>query len=208
MNDLFTAISDLRSDSDLELLSNENVIVSEMMPYLVSDVNTKISIIKYIALAYDANSNLVKTYHDREDIKKRAAKKSQLNLLHQESLSIITNSNETVNAAIGVYLDSTVPPELKTIITGEEVHADMLNTLRQFRTQETSGLDYLSWMKSVEARGSSFLKTIEVRKAINQLREEMKLKDSGIHETGYGEIKEKRPEDVWRERNQDQLDEE
>jgi hypothetical protein len=148
----------------------------------------QISILKYIAFAYDKSSSIIENESDRGKQKQNALTKSKLEIGYKNYQSVITNENRQFNKIIATYLDATQPPEWILYITGLDLVLEMMATLRDGMTYETSGLPYDQWTKAVINKGDAFIKTKEVMEEIKHIKEEYEKEDKGVHETGYSEV--------------------
>lgn len=214
---LYKQIVELGSQRDCDNFQKASLIAEElyemMETYSSSNLLSTIYGLQYIAYCYDAESELINQYSERIQLKNVAARKAGFDVTSDRVIKIVLNKDEKFNNIIGFYLRHTQPLEWQAIINLEDVLDEMFSMIRprkDYDSKDGTIMTYDLFMNAVTAKGNAALKAVSVMEKLIELKNEYNTKDKNIHKDGFKEIgepeREKRPEDILRERSKKQTE--
>lgn len=183
---LYKSILAIDSEKALEKFSDENKIAEEIvndLSHIFSNKTEKvIAGLKYIAYAYDKDSELIRSTTSFNDLKGNALRKCGLDLTNPEILLIHTNRHPEFGKVVGLYMRHTMTIQEQAKRNLEELLDEMFEMIRQRTEFNVERMSYDVYVRAIANKGDVGLKTIEVMKEIQALDSAIKFGDKYFDE--------------------------
>lgn len=199
MSKFFAEIIGLTSLAEVHPVVNKmNVAISRA----IDSSADKLVWVKYIAYAYDEESDFISGITDRIQIKKNVAAFLKLDEYSELVRGAIYNENTDINAAISTYLNAIMPPDYRAIITIEEAMNEVMEVLRERRKFDETDVSYEIKIRTMWEKANTSLKLADVLSRLREMKQLYANSGGATFAEMMAESSERTPEQIMKMRKE------
>lgn len=157
---------------NLKSLADVHPVISKMNTAIGREVDSsseRIKWIQYIAYSYDEASEFFDD-SGRIQIKKNVANHLKMDEYDPLVRSAIYNENPNINEAVSIYLNATMPTDLRAIISIDEVSNEIMDVLRERRKFEETDVSYEIKIRTMLEKANTSLKLSDVLIRLREMK--------------------------------------